>query len=140
MRTYIVGATDEKEKGAVRRRGRPRKKQNVQGKKLFDEQSSSEEDSISGSDQDVEDKKQEEEDEEAPLIKSFRSSSKLRSLRVSREENGGQKRTVDSGKATENLAASRTSGMRIILKKSVVTHEIVSFVCWWNEISIQNLF
>lgn len=106
------GVQDEKEKGIVRRRGRPRKKQNIQGKKLFDEQSSSEEDSISESDQDAEgeDNKKEEEEEEAPLIKSFRSSSKLRSLRVSREENGGQRRTMDSGKATENLAASRTSG------------------------------
>lgn len=142
MGTHIVGATDEKEKGAVRRRGRPRKTQNVQGKKLFDEQSSSEEDSISGSDQDVEgeDNKQEEEDEEAPLIKSFRSSSKLRSLRVSREENGGQKSTVESGKATENLAASRTSGMSMILKYNlpVMRYWDCKFSCW-NEISIQNL-
>ncbi|PSS06426.1 Sister-chromatid cohesion protein [Actinidia chinensis var. chinensis] len=88
------GFQEEKEGMTVRRRGRPRKSRNIQGKKLFDEHSSSEEeDSISVSDQDAKDEEQEEDDEEeAPLIHSIRSSSKLRSLRVSREENkGGEK-------------------------------------------------
>nr|GMD25037.1 sister-chromatid cohesion protein 3 [Ipomoea batatas] len=80
------GFQDEKEGGvSVRRRGRPRKNQNIHGKKLFDEPNSSEEeDSISGSEQDAE----EEEEEEAPLIHSFRSASKLKSLSVSREKKG----------------------------------------------------
>lgn len=95
------GFQDEKEGSTVRRRGRPRKRQNVQGKKLFDEHGSSEEeDSIGASDHDARDEEQQEDEEEdAPLIHSLRSASKLRSLRVSREENKG-----------ENLAASRTSG------------------------------
>uniref|UniRef100_A0A5B7CBP1 Putative sister-chromatid cohesion protein 3 isoform X2 n=1 Tax=Davidia involucrata TaxID=16924 RepID=A0A5B7CBP1_DAVIN len=104
------GFQDEKEGTSIRRRGRPRKRQNLQGKKLFDEHSSSEEeDSISASDQDAQ-HEEEEEEEEAPLIHSLKSTSKLRSLRVSREENKGQTRTADSGRAAENLAASRTSG------------------------------
>lgn len=74
---------DDKE-GAGRRRGRPTKKQNIQGKKLFDEHNSSEdEESISGSDQEADEEKQD--DEEVPLIHSFKSSSKLRSLKISRE-------------------------------------------------------
>ncbi|KDP21541.1 hypothetical protein JCGZ_22012 [Jatropha curcas] len=99
------GFPDEKEGTTVRRRGRPRKRQNIEGKRLFDEHSSSEEeDSISGSDQDVqeEEKQDEEEEEEAPLIHSFRSSSKLRSLKVSRDENRSRAKT--------GVSASRTSG------------------------------
>ncbi|KAJ1392728.1 Stromalin conservative domain [Sesbania bispinosa] len=87
------GFQDEKEGVSVRRRGRPRKRQNIPGKKLFDEHSSSEdEDSISASEQDAQDDggRQEEDDEDAPLIQSIRSSSKLRSLGVSREESKGQ--------------------------------------------------
>uniref|UniRef100_A0A2N9GJR5 SCD domain-containing protein n=1 Tax=Fagus sylvatica TaxID=28930 RepID=A0A2N9GJR5_FAGSY len=108
------GFQDEKEGVSVRRRGRPRKQRNIEGKRLFDEHNSSEEeDSISASDredaQDEEEKQDEEEEEDAPLIRSIRSS-KLRSLRLSREENKGQTRTGDSGRATDNLAASRTSG------------------------------
>jgi cohesin complex subunit SA-1/2 len=73
---------------------------------LFDEESSSEEeDSISGSDRedahDEEEKQEEEEEEEAPLIHSIRSSSKLRSLKLSRDENKGQRK---------GGSASRTSG------------------------------
>lgn len=96
----------------MRRRGRPRKKQNLQGKRLFDEQTSSEEeDSISGSDQDAGVEEKEEDDEEdAPLIHSLRASSKLRSLRVSKEEKRDQTRTADSGRATEELATPKTSG------------------------------
>lgn len=79
----MVLVTDEKEGVSVRRRGRPRKNQNMLGKKLFDEPNSSEEeDSISGSDHNAE----EEEEEEAPLIHSFRSASKLKSLSISREK------------------------------------------------------
>ncbi|KAK4407071.1 Sister-chromatid cohesion protein 3 [Sesamum angolense] len=90
------GVKDGKEGTSVRRRGRPRKKQNLQGKRLFDEQSSSEEeDSISGSDQDAGvEEKQEDDEEDAPLIHSLRASSKLRSIRVSKEENRDQARTV----------------------------------------------
>lgn len=107
------GLQDEKEGVTVRRRGRPRKKQNIQGKRLFDEQpSSEEEDSISGSDRDAEDEdpKQIDEEEDAPLIHSIRSTSKLRSLKLPREGHRTQQKTGDSGRATENLATSRTSG------------------------------
>ncbi|XP_011079759.1 sister-chromatid cohesion protein 3 [Sesamum indicum] len=104
------GVKDGKEGTSVRRRGRPRKKQNLQGKRLFDEQSSSEEeDSISGSDQDAGvEEKQDDDEEDAPLIRSLRASSKLRSIRVSKEENRDQTRTVD--RATEELATPKTSG------------------------------
>jgi len=75
---------DDKEGTVGRRRGRPTKKQNIQGKKLFDEHNSSEdEESISGSDQEADEEKQD--DEEVPLIHSFKSSAKLRSLKISRE-------------------------------------------------------
>ncbi|XAR61268.1 hypothetical protein NMG60_11034916 [Bertholletia excelsa] len=106
------GIQDEREGTTVRRRGRPPKRPNLQGKKLFDDHGSSEEeDSISVSDQDAQDDEQhEEEEDEAPLIRSLKSASKLRSLKVSREENKGQRRAGDSGRATENVAASRTSG------------------------------
>lgn len=78
------GLQDVKEGTVVRCRGRPPKKQNLQGKKLFDEHNSSEdEESISGSDQEADEEKQD--DEEVPLIHSFKSSSKLRSLKISRE-------------------------------------------------------
>ncbi|PON96681.1 Coatomer beta subunit [Trema orientale] len=104
------GPQEEKEGTFVRRRGRPRKKQNVQGKRLFEEHSSSEEeDSISISDhenvQEEEDKQVEEEEEDTPLIHSIRSA-KLRSLRASREESKGQTRTGDSGRAKGNLTVS----------------------------------
>lgn len=106
------GFQDEKEGTAVRRRGRPRKRPNISGKKLFEEHSSSDdEESISASEQDAQDEgKQEEEDEDAPLIHSIRSSSKLRSLGASREENKGQTRTGSSSNATDKISASRTSG------------------------------
>ncbi|KAL2540559.1 Sister-chromatid cohesion protein 3 [Abeliophyllum distichum] len=93
------GLQDEKEGATVRRRGRPRKKQNIQGKRLFDEQpSSEEEDSISGSDRDAEDEDEKQvQEEDAPLIHSIRPSSKLRSLKVPREDNGNQQKTGGSG-------------------------------------------
>ncbi|KAJ6334183.1 hypothetical protein OIU78_011150 [Salix suchowensis] len=95
---------DEKER---RRGGRPRKRRNIEGKRLFDEDSSSEEeDSISGSGRedghDEEEKQDEEEEDEAPLIHSLRSSSKLRSLKLSRDENKSHRRT--------GVSASKTSG------------------------------
>ncbi|KAM6558472.1 hypothetical protein CsatA_027711 [Cannabis sativa] len=93
---------DEKEGGFVKRRGRPRKQQNVQGKKLFDEHSASEEeDSISNSDHE---NAQDEEDEEEniPLINSIRSS-KLRSLKASKNASKSQTRTSDSARAKESL-------------------------------------
>ncbi|PHT68476.1 Sister-chromatid cohesion protein 3 [Capsicum chinense] len=78
------GLQDDKEGTVGRRRGRPPKKQNLQGKKLFDQHNSSEdEESISGSDQEADEEKQE--DEVVPLIHSMKSSSKLRSLKISRE-------------------------------------------------------
>ncbi|XP_057964009.1 sister-chromatid cohesion protein 3 isoform X2 [Malania oleifera] len=90
---------DEREGTTVRRRGRPRKQPNIQGKKLFDEQNAGEEDSISMYDHDAhgEEEKQGEEEEDAPLIHSFPSSSKLRSLKVTRDENGGQTGPRESG-------------------------------------------
>ncbi|KAJ6827296.1 sister-chromatid cohesion protein 3 [Iris pallida] len=73
---------DEKEGNTAKRRGRPRKTKNIQGKKLFDGQSSSDEDSISASEQNAQDEEYDEE-ENQPLINSFRSSAaKLRSMRV----------------------------------------------------------
>lgn len=102
---------DGKEGTTVRRRGRPRKQQNLPGKRLFDEQSSSEEDSISGSDQDAGvDEKQEDDEEDAPLIHSLRASSKLRSLRISKEDKRSHTKTVDGGRAPEELATPKTSG------------------------------
>ncbi|KAL5701477.1 peptidyl-prolyl cis-trans isomerase precursor [Ranunculus cassubicifolius] len=78
------GLQDENERSSVRSRGRPRKRANVRGKKLFDGQSSSGEESISGSDREAED----EDDEEAPLINTLKSasSSKLRNLRLQRQQ------------------------------------------------------
>lgn len=89
----------------MRRRGRPRKRRNLEGKRLFDEHGASEEDdSISASDredaQEEEEKQDEEEEEEAPLIHSLRPSSKLRSLRVSRDESKGQTKTGVSASST----------------------------------------
>ncbi|XP_065621125.1 sister-chromatid cohesion protein 3-like [Quercus suber] len=91
------GLQDEKEGVSVRHRGRPHKRCNIEGKRLFDEHNSSEdEDSISAYDQEDngrdEEEKQDEvevEEEDAPLINSIKSS-KLRSLTLSREENKGQ--------------------------------------------------
>ncbi|KAL5060472.1 hypothetical protein RYX36_032076 [Vicia faba] len=102
---------DEKEV-SVKRRGRPRKLQTMAGKKLFNEHSSSEdEDSISASEQNAQDERgrQEEEVEGTPRIHSTRLS-KLRALRVSREESKGQTKTGDSVRAVDNISASRTSG------------------------------
>lgn len=103
--TKNEGIQEEKEGVTVRRRGRPRKKRNIEGKRLFDEHSSSEEeDSISASDQEVaqdeEEKQEEEEEDEAPLIHSIRSSAKLRALRVSREDNKLQTKTGTSGRTS----------------------------------------
>lgn len=102
---------EEREGTSVRRRGRPRKQPNVEGKKLFVENSSSEDeedDSISISDHgDDENQGDEDEDEGVPLIHSIRASAKLRALNVSRDQNRGQTSTAPS---LENLAASRTSG------------------------------
>ncbi|KAL6564273.1 peptidyl-prolyl cis-trans isomerase precursor [Orobanche minor] len=103
---------DGKEGTSVRRRGRPRKNQNIQGKRLFDEQTSSEEeDSISGgSDQDGGDKENQEGDgDDAPLVHSLRASSKLRSLGVSNNRRDQTKTAADSGRATEELATPKTS-------------------------------
>ncbi|KAM5573755.1 hypothetical protein ABKV19_013347 [Rosa sericea] len=88
----IEGIQEEKDGTSVRRRGRPRKRRNIQGKRLFDDHGSSEEeDSISGSDhENAQDEEQQDEDEDVPLINQIRSSSKLRSLKVSREGNKGQ--------------------------------------------------
>ncbi|XP_043711657.1 sister-chromatid cohesion protein 3 [Telopea speciosissima] len=104
------GFQDEKE--SVKRRGRPRKLRNIQGKKLFDGQGSSEEeDSISASDREAQDEEEHDPEEDVPLIHSLKSSSKLRSLRVSREDSKGPTRTSDSGGTTrDNLGGSRTSG------------------------------
>nr|XP_043635898.1 sister-chromatid cohesion protein 3 [Erigeron canadensis] len=108
LREKSLKIEDEREGTSVRRRGRPRKKQNIEGKKLFDEKSSSEEeDAISDAPND--DENHEDEDEGVPLIQSIRSSEKLRALRLSRENNR-QTLRGDSAQPTVNLAASRTSG------------------------------
>ncbi|KAI3930532.1 hypothetical protein MKX01_036978 [Papaver californicum] len=102
-----AGLNEDKEGTFAGRRGRSRKRRNIQGKKLFDEQESSEEDeSISASDQEgPEEEDQDEED--APLIHSFKSAAKLRSLRVQKQ---GSK-SKDSGKAPqEDASDSRMSG------------------------------
>ena len=89
---------DEKEGAVVKRRGRPRKQRNMEGRRLFDEQSSSEEeDSISTSENAQDD---DDEEEDAPLIHSIRSS-KLRSLKVSREETKSQSKAGESSKAKD---------------------------------------
>ncbi|GAB4829713.1 peptidyl-prolyl cis-trans isomerase precursor [Ancistrocladus abbreviatus] len=107
-----LGVADDKEGTSIRRRGRPRKLQKLQQKKLFDDQSSSEEDAISSSDQEAPDEqdKHENDEEEAPLIRTIRSSSKLRSLRVPRSGGTGQTGAEDSAQATDHLTSSRTSG------------------------------
>lgn len=80
---------DGKEGNTAKRRGRPRKARNIQGKKLFEGHSSSEEDSITESDRN--DQEEEDEEERQPLIHAFRSSaSKLRSMRVSQQDASGQ--------------------------------------------------
>ncbi|XP_050365973.1 sister-chromatid cohesion protein 3 [Argentina anserina] len=89
----IEGVQEEKDGTSIRRRGRPRKRCNIQGKRLFDDHDSSEEeDSISGSDHEnaQDEEEQDEDDEDVPLINQIRPSSKLRSLRGSREGNKGQ--------------------------------------------------
>lgn len=94
----------------MRRRGRPRKQRNVQGKRLFDGHSSGEEeDSIGSSDQEDgrEEKQDEDEDDEAPLINAIRSSSKLRSLRVSRDDSRSQSRLRNSSRVPDDSTASR---------------------------------
>lgn len=102
--------TEENEGMTVKRRGRPRKNANFQGKKLFVEQSSSdEEDSIGASDHEAQDEEDEDEDEddEAPLIQSIKSASKLRTLKVKRD-GVGQKKLGNSVQTTDNMAASGT--------------------------------
>ncbi|KAL8530783.1 hypothetical protein ACS0TY_007719 [Phlomoides rotata] len=92
LKNEAVKVADVKEGTSVRRRGRPRKQQNLKGKRLFDEQSSGEEeDTIDESDLDarVDDKQEEDEPE---------------------EDKRGQTRTVDGGQATEELATPKTSG------------------------------
>ncbi|XP_074274226.1 sister-chromatid cohesion protein 3 [Silene latifolia] len=86
---------DEKEGSSVRRGRRP-KQRNMRGKKLFDEQSSSEEeDAIGSSDQEAPDEEDEQEEDDVALINVIKSSSKLRSKKVSRPENSGNDRSGD---------------------------------------------
>lgn len=73
--------TDDKERAAVKRRGRPRKRPETERKRLFDEQSGSEEDeSISGGSE------KEDVDEDAPLIETIRSAARRRALRGQRSK------------------------------------------------------
>lgn len=105
MHLFTIDGADEKEK-TVKRRGRPRKKPKVEGRRLFEEHSASEEEeeAISSSDQEDDADKHDdnEEDDDAPLIRSIRSSAKLRSMRVPRDQK--QAGGVDVGKASKNLA------------------------------------
>lgn len=84
--TCVLGfLTDDREGAAVKRRGRPRKRQETERKRLFDEQSGSDEDeSISGG-SDREDKR-EEVDEDAPLIETIRSAARRRAQRGERAD------------------------------------------------------
>ncbi|KAE8692103.1 NPL4-like protein 1 [Hibiscus syriacus] len=80
------GIQDEKEHTTARRRGRPRKRRNIEGRRLFDDHNSSEEeDSINTSNQEDAQVEEDEEEDNAPLIHSLKSAAKLRSLRVSRQ-------------------------------------------------------
>lgn len=98
---------EEKEGATVRRRGRPRKRPNLQGKKLFDENSSSEqEDSISASDHEDQEDDDKQEDEDIPLIHTIRSSAKLR-MRALREKDSRTK-SRNSGGTSDRIATSRT--------------------------------
>ncbi|KAK4482229.1 hypothetical protein RD792_009375 [Penstemon davidsonii] len=107
------GVKEGKEGTSVRRRGRPSKQETLQGKRLFAEQSSSDEDdSISGSDHDarIDEEKEVEDEEEMPLIHSIRAaSSKLRSLRVTKEDKRDQRKPVEFGR-TEESTTPKTSG------------------------------
>ncbi|PKA54936.1 hypothetical protein AXF42_Ash000772 [Apostasia shenzhenica] len=77
---YAKNEVLQEEGNTVKRRGRPRKIKNLEGKKLFDAEESSEEDSISTAEQNSQDGVDE---EEQPLIHSIRASaSKLRALRA----------------------------------------------------------
>ncbi|KAK6141302.1 hypothetical protein DH2020_024938 [Rehmannia glutinosa] len=140
LKNEAVKVADGKEGTSVRRRGRPRKNQNLQGKRLFDDQSSSEEeDSISGSDQDAGAKENQEEDE--PLIHSIRASSKLRSLRVSKDKMDRTK-TVDSGRATDELATPKTSDDSVTtswLGVSCHVLDLIAAVKGLHELSPQQL-
>ncbi|KAM7277394.1 hypothetical protein ACFE04_019260 [Oxalis oulophora] len=92
---------EEKEGNTSKRRGRPRKRRNIEGKRLFDgQESSGEEDAISGSEKEDDHDEDEEDDEDAPLIHSMKASAaasaKLKSMRARR--------------AQDDKATSRTSG------------------------------
>ncbi|KAL3644830.1 peptidyl-prolyl cis-trans isomerase precursor [Castilleja foliolosa] len=87
-----------KEGASVKRRGRPRKNQNLQGKRLFDEQSSSEEESISASDKD----NQNDDEDDAPL-------NSLRASIRSKDRRDQAKTAQNSGRATEDLPTPKTS-------------------------------
>lgn len=87
IKNEALAGADEKEGASARRRGRPPKQRNLQGKKLFDEHSSGEEaDMIGASDQEGPDEedKEDEEEEDTTLINVIKSSSKLRSKTVSK--------------------------------------------------------
>ncbi|GAB2283024.1 peptidyl-prolyl cis-trans isomerase precursor [Dionaea muscipula] len=82
---FAVSRVNEKDGVSVRRRGRPRKRPKLRGKRLFGQNSSSEEEeAISSSDQEAPNEQdlQENDDEDSPLIHAIRSSSKLRTLKV----------------------------------------------------------
>ncbi|KAH0465235.1 hypothetical protein IEQ34_005338 [Dendrobium chrysotoxum] len=76
---------DEGDGTAVRRRGRPRKVRNLEGKKLFHGEGSSGEDSISITEQNSQD--DDDEEEQQPLIHSIKTSaSKLKALRITQQQ------------------------------------------------------
>ncbi|KFK37551.1 hypothetical protein AALP_AA4G271400 [Arabis alpina] len=76
---------DDRERRAVKRRGRPRKRKETGRKRLFDEQSGSDEDESMSGGSDREDK-QDELDEEAPLIETIRAAKALRGERANKRE------------------------------------------------------
>ncbi|XP_019444130.1 PREDICTED: sister-chromatid cohesion protein 3-like isoform X3 [Lupinus angustifolius] len=101
---------EEIEGASVSRKGHPRKPQNMEGKKLFDDQSSSDDEDSLSEYEDVHDEEEgsqeeEDEDEDSPFIFSIKSSSKLMSL-----GNKGQTKAGTSVSAVDDLSASKTSG------------------------------
>lgn len=95
---------DEGDGANVRRRGRPRKARNLEGKKLFQGEGSSGEDSISNTEQNSQDEEDEDEPKPQPpppLAHSIRSSTaKLRSLKLTQQDAKTHSRTSSAAGRT----------------------------------------
>ncbi|KAI0518714.1 hypothetical protein KFK09_006150 [Dendrobium nobile] len=92
---------DEGDGTAVRRRGRPRKVRNIEGKKLFHGEGSSGEDSISITEQNSQD--DDDEEEQQPLIHSIKTSaSKLKALKITQQQQEARAQTGTSSATGRN--------------------------------------